>query len=157
MKQETMANKMAALLGIDTSKVSHSFTEKPRNPRLSPAMEAVQEHEIQTFRAVQGIIYFLQAPELFTPKTCKQCGDGYLVSRRNVGHCSYSCLRKSIKEITGQEWTRGHDFDVIIKEVWDDNEPIWIKNLDRIRAVLDSVPIHDVNSITPVPEVVTYG
>jgi hypothetical protein len=151
MKQETAAKKLALLLGLDPEAAAESFKEKPRNPQLSAKMEAIEEQEIQNFRAAQGIIYFFQAPELFTPKVCKWCKESFLVSRRNVAYCSYTCLSKGIEDLTGVEWTKKNDYELIIKEVYNGNEPIWIKNLDRIRAILDATPVPNVDALNPVP------
>lgn len=152
MKQETMAAKMAALLGLDED-VQHNFAEKPKNKTLSPQMRAIQEEEIQQFRALEGIIYFLQAPELFTPKICKWCKEGFIVSRRNVAHCSMTCLKHSIEDLTGSTYSKSEtDMEEIVADVWNGNEPLIVKNLDRIKKIINAMPVPNVDALNPVPQ-----
>lgn len=141
MKKETTANKLAALLGLtDKVTIPEQFKDKTKPSKAKPtsAEIGISEAEIQDFRAAQGLIYFLQAPELFSMKICKHCGEGFLVSRKYVGFCSYTCIEKSLEEM-GIKWRKGHDLEALARdpEVYDGNEPIWIRNLDRIKAVLD--------------------
>lgn len=142
MKQVTVANKLAELLGITDADTSH-FEEKEAKKsqakkHYSPTQIAVYEDELQKFREAEGLIYFLQAPELFKPNTCKQCGEGFLVSRQNVSHCSYLCVQKHLAAL-GIEWSRYGKFEELAQDfsVWNGNEPLIIRHLDRIRAVLD--------------------
>lgn len=137
MKRETMQNKLASLLGLEELKVE-TPKEKKQRKRNSLA-EGIREDELQEFRAVQGITYFLQAPELFSAKICPHCKETFLVSRQFVAFCSYTCIRKDLESI-GIGWSRGKDIERLISEQYDGNEPIWIKNLDRLRTVLETLP-----------------
>lgn len=135
MKTETYANKLAALLGLPDH-VAEVHAEKPKKNKTSEV--AVDENEVQSFRAAQGIIYFLQAPELFTQKVCKHCGESFLVSRKFVGYCSYTCIRKSLEEV-GVQWAKGDDLEALARDpqVYQGNEPIWIKNIDKLKHALE--------------------
>lgn len=136
MKDETMQAKLMALLaGGDTEKHEKlEETKKQVNARKGKIHE-ISEDEIQTFREAQGITYFLRAPALFSRKTCKHCGESFLVSRLYVAYCSYTCIRKSLEE-DGFEWRKGYDLDTIIKDVYDGNEPIWIRNVNNLQRCL---------------------
>lgn len=138
MKRETTAAKMAKLLGLE-HKVPEKLkpqTEKKKNYGFVP----VNEDELQHFRAAQGLYYFFQAPELFTAKICKHCGESFLVSRKFVAFCSYTCIEKDLESI-GIKWRKGQDFEALAldPEVYAGNEPIWVRNLDRIQDLLDSL------------------
>jgi hypothetical protein len=95
---------------------------------------------------MQGIIYFLQAPRLFEAKICKHCGEGFLVSRQNVAFCSYTCIRLSLEEIGIKcQRVEVHDIDEpfpspkYIDDIYDGNEPIWIRNIDLIESMINKV------------------
>jgi hypothetical protein len=140
MKKETTANKLAALLGLtDKVAIPEHFKDKtkPEKKKTTSAHIGISEDKIQDFRAAQGLVYFLQAPELFKLKTCKHCGEQFLVSRMYVAFCSYTCIEKSLEEM-GIKWRKGSDLEALVSdpEVYEGNEPIWIKNIDRIKAVL---------------------
>lgn len=141
MKKETYLNKLTDLLGIDPSLVEEhkdaylDEKTKKKNQRDNP----IPEERIQNFRAAQGLTYFFQAPELFQPKICKHCGEGFLVSRMFVAYCSYTCIEKECEQRFGFKWSRKGNIESLVQEVYEGNEPIWIKNLDRVQAVLDSV------------------
>lgn len=132
MKAETYTNKLADLLGLQGQ-----VPEKPK--KLSHREVAVKEEEIQFHREAQGIIYFLQAPELFTPKVCLHCEEGFLVSRRQVAYCSYTCIKKSLEEI-GINWTKDGDYEAMVQDpqIYNKNEPIWIKNIEAIKAIINT-------------------
>ena len=141
MKKVTTANKLADLLGLGPKVDTSHFEDDPKKRKKllekKGKIQGISEDEIQKFREAQGIIYFLQAPELFTHNTCKHCGEDFLVSRKQVSHCSYTCVKKSLEEL-GIEWSRDGKFEELAQDtsVFEKNEPIWIKNLDRIRKVL---------------------
>lgn len=80
-----------------------------------------------------------------------------MVSRRNVAHCSMTCLQKEIEAITGMPYTKADDMDYIVTKVWDGNEPLIVKNLDRIRKQLNAFPVPNVDSLNPTEQAVTYG
>lgn len=151
MKKVTTANKLAELLGLrpDIAAQSTAVVEEARYSTKKPKKGVtkhpvdigVTEEEIQDFRAAQGLVYFLQAPELFSFRVCKHCGASFFVSRKYVAFCSYTCIRASLNEI-GIAWTKGNDIEALVNDpqVYEGNEPIWVRNVDRIRAIIDSVP-----------------
>ena len=138
MKTETAQNKLLALLGIQEEAEKVKEKKKVANGNL----RGITEEEIQEFREVQGLIYFLQAPELFSAKKCKHCGADFIVSRLHVALCSYTCIKNSLKDM-GIDWRRGAHMEVaieeVIKHVYEGNEPIWIRNLERLRTTLNSL------------------
>lgn len=143
MKKETRLNKLAELLGIKTEVEVHVEKKANRNKFIE-----VPEDKIQDFRAAQGVLYFLQAPELFTMKVCKwhECQQPFAVSRQFVAYCSYTCIKDSLAEI-GIDWNRGNltDADKIemtINTVYEGQEPLWIREpmLSRLRAFLSTLP-----------------
>lgn len=136
MKKETYANKLAELLGLPTPAAPPAVGKGKKQNLNTPV--GISEDDIQSFRAAQGLIYFLQAPALFTPKKCPHCGESFLVSRQYVSFCSYTCIRKDLEE-RGIKWSKGEDYEALANDpaVYEGNEPIWIKNLDAIQAVLD--------------------
>lgn len=144
MKDETYKNKLLDLLGsvgvtVDPKieKQVRSTTVKKVNLNLDIA---VPEEEIQNFRSAQGIIYFLQAPELFTAKICKHCKETFLVSRKFIGFCSYTCIEKSLNEM-GFDWVKGQDLEALAQDpqVYNGNEPIWIRNLDKLKSIINNI------------------
>lgn len=152
----TAENKLNALLGL-TEKVQEVKT------RSTGRIVGVTEKEIQEFREAQGLIYFLQAPALFTPKTCGHCGEAFLVSRKYVAYCSYTCIQKSLEE-KGVGWRKGRDLEALAQDpqVYDGNEPLWIRShsLKRAHEILTSLLEKDSDTefvlksstVTPVPE-----
>lgn len=135
-KKDTYANKLAALLGLQEVKQE---TDKQKAARKGNT-QGISEDEIQTFREAQGIIYFLQAPSLFQHKVCKHCGSDFLVSRLYVAYCSYTCIKKSLNE-QGLDWRKGSDLEALAqdKQVYEGNEPIWIRNLPQLRLALEKL------------------
>jgi hypothetical protein len=144
VKEETRLSKLAELLGLST--VVETHVEKKKN--LNKVVE-VPESEIQDFRAMQGVVYFLQAPELFKPTICKHCGEGFMVSRQYVAFCSYTCLKMDLEKL-GIDWNRGEFTDsekinMTINGVWEGQEPLWIKEpiLTRLQDALASLSKDD--------------
>jgi endogenous inhibitor of DNA gyrase (YacG/DUF329 family) len=142
MKVETAAEKLNKLLGIDPDiierdKRRQAALEAQRTGRL----QGISEAEIQKFREMQGIIYFLQAPELFHLKKCPNCQTPFMVSRLFVAFCSYECIRESLRHILGGEWEKIKDLEslAVDPQVWNGNEPIWIRNLPKLKMVLESL------------------
>ena len=133
MKPETVQAKLNELLGIKPEVVNAITTKK------TGRVVGLTEEEIQEFREVQGILYFLEAPALFTPKVCPHCGEGFLVSRKYVKFCSYTCIKKSFEEI-GINWTKGNDLEALANDpdVYGGNEPIWIRTraLEKLQDAL---------------------
>lgn len=146
MRKETIQNKLADLLGLTEFKVPIDKKGKPKVTHNAPV--GVTEDEIQNFRAAQGIVYFLQAPELFSGKVCPHCGETFLVSRKYVAFCSYTCIEKDL-ESKGIKWSRKGDIESLVKEVYEGNEPLWIKNLDALQSILTSVQLRKGNDDTP--------
>lgn len=136
MKKETYAQKLAKLLGLEEV---HQEVVKKKTNTYNRA-EAISEDRIQSFRAAQGIIYFLQAPRLFSLKKCTHCGEEFLVSRQFVACCSYTCITKGLEE-KGIQWSKGEDLEALANDpnVYEGNEPIWIRNLDQLEAALRSL------------------
>ena len=153
MRAETTLNKLADLLGIDKAHVENAQAVK-NDPKVqrrrakqrkaedkvaakNRQFDMVEEAQVQEFRAAQGVIYFLQAPKLFTPKICHHCGASFLVSRNAVGYCSYTCIKNSLAAL-GIDWDKGRDLEALANDpqVFDGNEPIWIKNLDNLQEAL---------------------
>lgn len=144
MKKDTYLEKLNKMLGLETKakEVKTKETEK-RTGRI----QGIPEETIQEFREVQGILYFLQAPALFTPKTCRHCGEGFLVSRRLVTCCSWHCMREEIKSY-GYTWEKGQgiEFDeqkmldlINDPQVFGGQEPIWVRNLDTLEVALQKL------------------
>jgi hypothetical protein len=143
MKKVTAAERLLEALGMqgkfDTSKYEEDPKKRQKLQKKNKSgLQGITEEEIQTFREAQGVIYFLQAPELFKQNQCKHCEEFFLVSRRDVAYCSYTCIKLSLAEL-GIEWSRDGKFEELAKDpsVYDGNEPIWIRNLDRIKKVLN--------------------
>ena len=138
MKKETYANKLAKLLeqatGVKVTEIKkeHDEQQKIRKGNLVE----VPESQIQSFREAQGLTYFLQAPALFQYKVCPHCNADFLVSRMFVAYCSYTCIEKSLAEV-GISWSRAGKIDDMIREVYDGQEPLWIRNLDQLQSVLE--------------------
>lgn len=140
MKRETYEKKLAEILGLQ-----YILSEKEQRAKKTNQALGVTEDEINNARQAQGIIYFFQAPDLFSAKTCPHCGEGFLVSRRFVAFCSYTCIQKSLEE-KGIKWSRsnsnGYEIsEEYIKNIYEGNEPIWIKNLDVIQDLLDKCKV----------------
>lgn len=125
------ANALNALLGI-TEKVAEVQT------RTTGRIVGVTEAEIQEFREGQGLIYYLLAPELFTPRVCANpdCGEPFLVSRKHVSYCSYSCINTSLNKM-GLKFHKGNDLETLAQDpqVYNGNEPIWIRQPSLIKAL----------------------
>lgn len=154
MKESTRLNKLNELLGL---------TKKAEEVKIRSTGKVVgiTEEEIQEFREIQGLIYFLQAPALFTAKICPHCGEQFFVSRKYVAYCSYTCIQKSLAE-QGIQWKKGQDLEALIldPQVYDGNEPLWIRSpiLDKIREMVCNLPpnlpseqVTDAGSETPPP------
>lgn len=144
MKRETQLDKLNALLGI--SKKAEEVKVKSTGNTVG-----ITEDKIQKWREIQGIIYFLQAPALFTPKTCKNCGSKFVVSRLYVAYCSYDCITESLRKL-GIEWTKGTDPEALAldPQVYNGNEPLWVRQptLSRLQEILQELlnPETDVSS-----------
>jgi hypothetical protein len=138
MKKDTVAAKLNALFG-------DAFVKKVEEVKTKTTGKVVgiSEEEIQEFREAQGILYFLEAPALFTYKVCGHCGADFFVSRLNVKFCSYSCIKLELQK-QGFEWRKGNDIEALIADpqVYNGNEPIWIssQSLQSIREMVKSLP-----------------
>lgn len=121
--EEKAAEKLAKLLGL-TNVLEEETQQKEI---LQGNLHGVSEEKIKERRDLQGIIYYLQAPDLFTFRKCKleSCGADFAVSRLQVAYCSYDCIRKSMHEL-GLTWSRSDNMEVIVRESYDGNEPLWL-------------------------------
>ncbi len=132
MKTETKLEKLNRLLGI------HEKVEEVKT-RTTGKLVGITEEEIQEFREAQGLFYFLAAPKLFTARICGHCGEPFLVSRKNVAFCTYTCIRMSLRK-QGIEWSKGKDLELLANDpqVYNGNEPIWIRhtNLTKLKEAL---------------------
>lgn len=150
MRKTTQENKLNALLGL---------TEKAVEVKAKSTgkITGVSEEEIQNFREAQGLIYFLQAPALFTPRTCNYCGEPFLVSRRNVAYCSYQCIKNSLAAV-GIKWSKDGDLEALAMDpqVYNGNEPLWVRHsmLEKLRAMASSTQQNS-NETLPAEEVPT--
>jgi len=135
LKKETAKDRLAKLLGLEVVKEETEKKEKIRQGNT----EGVTEEEIQNFREFEAIVYYLQAPQLFHPRLCKQCGAPFLVSRLQVAYCSYNCIEYSIYANYGIKWTRSTDKEVMVKEVYGGNEPLWIRNVWTLQKALEKL------------------
>lgn len=145
MKKETYLQKMAALFD-DVDLPPEILAPEKIGTKANPLDIAIKEEEIARFRARQGLVYFLLAPELFFPRTCRKCEAPFLVSRKQVAYCSYNCLQHDIKDNFGIRWERMDNMELTVKEVWDGNEPLWVNNLDQIQQLVD-----DAKALLPQP------
>lgn len=146
MKKETTEAKLNRLFG-------DNFVAKVEEVKVKTTGKiiGVSEEEIQEFRAVQGIIYFFKAPELFQYKICAHCGADFYVSRKYVAYCSYMCIKLELRK-QGFEWEKGNDIEALVldPQVYDGNEPLWIspRALQYIREMVQSLP-ENINFGTP--------
>lgn len=136
MRKETVEAKLNRLFGLEQK-------AEEVKVRTTGKVVGVTEGEIQEFREVQGIIYFLHAPALFQSKVCPVCKEWFFVSRKYVAYCSYQCIKTSLAK-SGLEWRKGRDLETLANDpqVWDGNEPIWIrqKSLEKLREMVLSLP-----------------
>lgn len=137
MKQETYLNKLNELLGIDPG-VAQQIKKKVEAKKGN--VIGVTEDEIQEYREAEGILYFLEAPHLFHARVCKRCEEPFLVSRLHVAYCSYNCIEHSIWDLYGVKWSRSTqletDPELVVREVFEGNEPIWIRRLPTLQKAL---------------------
>ena len=152
MKRSTMQNKLAELLGLDQFKVDAKTGQTLKDKNTNVAV-GITEEELQEFRAAQGLSYFLQAPELFTPKVCPHCGEGFLVSRQYVKFCSWTCIRKDLEE-RGLVLNKGEDLESFIerknRDAYEGNEPLWIRDLDKLKSALEKLAaLENIESSSP--------
>lgn len=140
MKPETKLRKMMEALGLADKLEEHVEVKKNLNRPV-----AVSEDKIQSFRAMQGVSYFLQAPELFSLKVCKHCDGEFLVSREFVAFCSYTCIRADLAE-RGINWTKGEDIEALVKDVYEGNEPLWVRNIESLTKCLERLTSHKESS-----------
>jgi hypothetical protein len=146
VKRETTQEKLLALLGL--TEVAKEVKE-----RATGRVMGITEEEIQSYREIQGMIYFLQAPQLFTAKVCPNCDTPFVVSRKQVGFCSYVCIAESLRKM-GIEWSKEKDLDALVldPQFYNGNEPIWIRrsNLLRIQEIvgtlLEKLPVESESS-----------
>ena len=135
MKRETMQNKLADLLGLSEFKVDKKTGKTQKEIKNYNRPVGLSETEIQSYRFAQAVSYFLQAPQLFSAKICPHCGENFLVSREYVQFCSYTCIKKDLED-KGLAWKRGEDIEALVKDVYEGNEPLWIRQPEKLRDAL---------------------
>lgn len=121
--EEKAAEKLAKLLGL-TEVLEETVQQKEI---LQGNLHGVSEDKIKERRDIQAVTYYLVAPDLFTFRACKFCGADFAVSRLQVAYCSYNCIRDSMAEI-GLGWTRSENMEVIVRDTYDGNEPLWLSH-----------------------------
>lgn len=148
MKKTTAEEKMLALMAEAAQAVgmTEEFTqvaERTVNRKQNRRdIVSITEEEIQAFREVQGIMYFFQAPALWTAAICKRqsCRAPFLVSRKYVAYCSYTCIEKNMLEEWGTTWTFHKDgpqgYEAAANHIYEGNEPLWIRNLKSLESCL---------------------
>lgn len=153
MKPETAQKKLAKMLGLEQHLDKHVEKKKNKFGNLT----GITEDEIQAFREVQGLIYFLQAPELFTARVCQftDCGQPFLVSRKFVAYCSYTCIEKSMKEAWGTTWTYSGRYEDAAVKLYEKNEPLWIRNMAALKTCLEWLTAQTTQD-TEVPSSMTF-
>lgn len=180
MKVETAAEKLNRLLGITPEQVealasdtNPAKAETVRRKRLEefknqPATFGYTDDEFADIRIMQGTLYFLQAPELFTIKQCPSCNDWFAVSRAAVGYCSYECMDRKFKEL-GLTFHKGANLVELAQDpdVWRKNEPLWTIKLMKLQHCLQVIteamsssltqdsPEEDLTSTTSTPQSIT--
>jgi hypothetical protein len=133
MKDETYLKKLNKILGISPEVAEQAAIQRKIQQGDTVG---IPDEEIEKFRELEGVIYFLQAPELFHSRVCAWCDASFFVSRLNVAHCSYSCLEAHIWEDYGVKWRRRENMELMVKEVYGGNEPLWVRNLPRLQKAL---------------------
>lgn len=92
-KQRRHDEKLAELLGIPLEDVLASREQEERDDKTLEA---------------QAVLLFLEHPEAFIQKICKECGSLFLTTYRFVSNCSLQCMIKSLKSI-GVDWNPMHN------------------------------------------------
>jgi len=139
VKKSTYEKKMAELFGIDTQIIERVEDQRAKQEaQRTGKLQGISEAEVQKFREMQAVIYFFQAPQLFKLKICPRCKQPFLVSRLFVGFCSYDCIREQIRDEMGTNWEKSRDLETLAvdPQVWNGNEPLWIRNLPRLKEIL---------------------
>lgn len=137
MKKETVEQKFNRMLGIKDEVVQEI------KAKTTGRVVGISEEEIQNFRAAQGLLYFFKAPELFSYKICPHCKEDFFVSRKYVAYCSYTCISKSLEEVTGVEWRKGQDIEgLVLSPIYEGNEPIWLTGrlLKKLQEMVSTLP-----------------
>lgn len=127
-KRSYYEEQLAELLGLDL----------PVKPITIPKKQimAIEELDVQKQREMNGIGYFLQAPELFSHRECGWCGAEFLVSRRDIAYCGYEHLKLGLNRM-GVKWDKDKGFEGIVTDHFEGNEPIWIRRISDIHEILD--------------------
>ena len=146
MKPETKLAKLGSLLGIDEETIlklasdDNPIKKKKRQEehKTQPKLYGYTDDEFKNIRILQGTLYFLKAPELFTTKQCSNCSEWFTVSRKAVGYCSYECLAESFRK-DGFSWTIGGDLERLTRDVYDGNEPLWTIPTSQLKRCLQAI------------------
>lgn len=147
MKKETAASKLAALLGLTEEKQKHDLKVEISEGKF----QGITEDSLQNVRALQGVVYYFKAPELFSWRTCMHCGNRFAVSRLHVGFCSPNCLGRYIREIgIDWSWDMEEDQPAYVKRVWQGNEPLIIKE-ETLKSMTKALEDLYTNMAEPTP------
>ena len=93
IKQLRHDKKLAELLGISLEEVQASREKEERDDN---ALEA------------QAILLFLEHPDAYIDKVCKECGEHFLTTYKFVSDCSSPCRSKNLERI-GITWNPMHN------------------------------------------------
>lgn len=88
-KRARSKNKLAELFGIDAP-------EQPNGP-------TIQRIKDDNSREAEAVIAFIDNKDSFRRKTCRHCGEAFMVNRANVALCSDYCRAKEL-EAVGITW-----------------------------------------------------
>ena len=124
-KNDYYKKQLQELLGLDPPPV-----KQPRK-----VIQAMEEFDLQKIREAEGVAFFLNAPDLFSLRTCQWCGVEFLVSRREIWYCGIPHLQLGLNR-QGIKWDKDKGFEAIVHDHFEDNEPIWIRRLNDIREIL---------------------
>lgn len=92
-KQRRHDERLAQILGITLEDVQASRAKEERDDKV---------------REATAVQLFLEHPEGFTQKICKECGAFFLTTYQYVSDCSTTCMVKSLEKI-GITWNPMHN------------------------------------------------
>ena len=92
-RQRKHDEKLAQLLGITVEEVRASREQEERDDKVLEA---------------QAVSLFLEKPEAFIQKICKECGEHFLTTYQFVSECSSPCRSKALARI-GIDWNPMHN------------------------------------------------
>jgi len=92
-KQRRHEERLARLLGITLEEVQASRAKEERDDKV---------------REATAVQLFLEHPEAFIQKICKECGAPFLTTYQYVSDCSTACMTKSLEKV-GITWNPMHN------------------------------------------------